>query len=49
MLEYTLEVGDRLMLKGDIILEILPKTHPKAIPAQSVRIGIEAPEVITIR
>ncbi len=49
MLEYTLEVGDKLILESVVILEILPKTHPKAIPAQVVRIGIEAPDEIVIR
>lgn len=48
MLEVTLEVGDRLYLGENILLEILPKMHPKAIPAQVMRIGIDAPEDIYI-
>jgi hypothetical protein len=48
MLEMTLEVGDRLLIGEDVLLEILPKMHPKAIPAQVVRIGIQASDDIFI-
>lgn len=42
MQELTLDVGEKILIGGEIVLHILPKTHPKAIPAQTVRIGIEA-------
>ena len=41
-------VGDKIQIGGDVLIEILPKIHPKAIPAQSVRIGIEAGKHIVI-
>lgn len=48
MIEFTLEVGDRLFIGGDVAIEILPKTHPKAIPAHVVRIGVDANQNILI-
>ena len=48
MIEYTLEIGDRLLLSGGLVIEILPKNHPKAVNAQMVRIGIDAPSHVTI-
>lgn len=49
MIEFTLEIGDRIVIGGDVIIELLKKIHPKAIPAQVARIGIEAPIVIVLR
>lgn len=49
MIEFTLDIGQKLIIGGDVVLEILEKTHPKAITAQVARIGIEAPENIIIK
>lgn len=49
MIELTLNVGDKLYIGGDVVIEILEKTHPKAIPAQVARIGIKAPKEIEIQ
>jgi len=48
MREFTLNVGDRIYIGGDVIMEHLEKTHPKAISAQMVRLGFIAPEKIRI-
>ncbi len=48
MIEFTLDIGQKVIIGGDVVLEILEKTHPKAITAQVARIGIEAPENIII-
>ena len=48
MREFTLEVNEKLIIKGDIVLTILAKKHPKAIPAQMARIGIDAPKYVKI-
>lgn len=48
MIEFTLDVGDKINIGGDIVLQHLEKTHPLAIPAHSVRLGIAAPISVII-
>lgn len=49
MIEFTLNVGDRLCIGRDTILQHVEKLHPKAVTAQMVRLGIEAPLDVTIK
>ncbi len=49
MIEFTLTVGDKLRIGGDIIIEHVQKTHPKAILARVVKIGVTAPNYLHIK
>lgn len=46
--EFTLEIGEKIHIGGEVTIEHLEKTHPKAINAQIVRLGISAPDQIII-
>ena len=48
-MEFTLNVGDKLYIGSDILIQHLQKTHPKAIHAQMVRLGIEVPDDTNVR
>jgi sRNA-binding carbon storage regulator CsrA len=41
-------VGDKLFIGDNVTIEHLEKSHPKAIPAQIVRLGITAPDNVKI-
>lgn len=48
MREFTLDIGDKLYIGGEVMIEHLRKKHPKAITAQMVRLGVQAPRNIKI-
>jgi sRNA-binding carbon storage regulator CsrA len=49
MIEYTLIVGDKIRIGGDIIIEHVEKTHPKAILARVAKFGVTAPNDVFIK
>lgn len=48
MIEFTLTVGEKVYIGRDIFIELIEKTHPKAISAQVARVGIHAPVDVNI-
>lgn len=49
MIEFTLIVGDKIRIGGDIIIEHVEKTHPKAILARVAKFGVTAPSNVFIK
>lgn len=48
MIEFTLDIGDKIHIGGEVTIEHLEKSHPKAINAIMVRLGIDAPDHVSI-
>lgn len=49
MIQITLDVNEKIRIGDNIVLYNLKKIHPKAINANVVKIGIDAPISINIR